>query len=54
MSDNVIKFRRPEKNPEPPQPKKPRGPMPSWLPFAVLLAIALAIYFVSKSGMIGQ
>lgn len=53
MSDNVLKFRRPEKQPEPPKPKPPRGPMPNWLPFAVLLALAFAIYFVSKSGLMG-
>lgn len=54
MSDNVLKFRRPEKKPEPPTPKGPRGPMPSWLPFAVLLALALVIYAVNQSGMIGR
>ncbi|MET0436666.1 MAG: hypothetical protein ABW043_04165 [Devosia sp.] len=53
MSDNVVKFRVPPKKPEPPQPKPPRGPMPNWLPFAVLFALALAIYFVSQSGFIG-
>jgi hypothetical protein len=45
MSDNVIRFRRPEKKPEPPV-KKPRGPVPGWVPFAVLLAVALVIYAV--------
>ncbi|WP_160297845.1 hypothetical protein [Devosia chinhatensis] len=49
MSDNVLKFRRPEKQPEPPV-KKPRGPLPAWLPFAVLLAVALVIYLVQHSG----
>ena len=45
MSDNVIRFRRPEKKPEPPV-KKPRGPVPGWVPFAVLLGVALVIYAV--------
>jgi len=45
MSENVIKFRRPEKKPEPPV-KKPRGPLPGWVPFAVLIVIALVIFFV--------
>jgi hypothetical protein len=49
MSDNVLKFRRPEKTPEPPV-KKPRGPMPGWVPFAVLVAIAVVIFFVQQGG----
>ena len=53
MSDNVVKFRRPEKQPEPPKARPPRGPMPNWLPFAVLLALAVAIYVVQRSGLIG-
>jgi hypothetical protein len=43
MSDNVIKFRRPEKQIEPPV-KKPRGPMPNWAPFALLVVLAIVIY----------
>lgn len=50
MSDNVIKFRRPEKQPEPPV-KKPRGPMPGWAPFALLVLLAIVIYaFTQFSG----
>ncbi|WP_375599462.1 hypothetical protein [Devosia sp. Naph2] len=45
MSDNVIKFRRPEKKPEPAA-KKPRGPLPGWVPFAGLLVVALVLFFV--------
>jgi hypothetical protein len=52
MSDNVIKFRRPEKKPEPPV-KKPRGPLPGWVPFAVLLAVALVIYAATQAGILG-
>jgi hypothetical protein len=52
MSDNVVKFRRIEKKPEPPV-KKPRGPAPAWVPFVVLVAIAVGIYFVQQSGMLG-
>lgn len=51
MSDNVLKFRRPEKQPEPPN-NKPRGPMPGWVPFAVLLGLALVIFFVQQSGVL--
>lgn len=53
MSDNVVKFRRPEKQPEPPKTRPPRGPMPNWLPFAVLVGLALVIYFVQRSGPAG-
>lgn len=52
MSDNVIKFRQPEKKPEP-KVKKPQGPMPGWVPFAVLVALALAIYALQQAGLIG-
>jgi hypothetical protein len=49
MSDNVIKFRRPEKKPEP-KPQRPRGPMPGWVPFVGLLVIAVVIFFVQRGG----
>jgi hypothetical protein len=44
MSDNVIKFRRPEPKREEKAPK----PKPSWMPFAVLIGIAVVIYFFTK------
>ncbi|MBD8067268.1 hypothetical protein IC608_17500 [Devosia sp. PTR5] len=50
--DNIIPFRRPEKKPEPPV-KKPRGPLPGWVPFAVLVAVAIGIYLVQQSGLFG-
>lgn len=52
MSDNVVKFRRIEKQPEPPV-KKPGGPLPDWVPFAVLVAVAVAIYAVRQTGFFG-
>ncbi|UXN74836.1 hypothetical protein N8D56_07375 [Devosia sp. A8/3-2] len=52
MSDNVVKFRRIEKQPEPPV-KKPRGPLPAWVPFLVLVAIAVVIYFIQQTGLLG-
>ena len=52
MSDNVIKFRRIEKKPEPPA-KKPRGPMPGWVPFVGLVVVAVLIYFVQRAGLLG-
>lgn len=53
MSDNVVKFRRIEKKPEPPV-KKPRGPLPGWVPFAVLVGLAVAIYFARQAGLLGS
>jgi hypothetical protein len=47
MSDNIIKFRRPEKTPEPKK-EHQRGPVPRWLPFAALFAAALVIFFVQR------
>jgi hypothetical protein len=47
MSDNVIKFRRPEKKPEP-KSERQGGPMPRWLPFVALFALALVIFFVQR------
>ena len=52
MSDNVVILRRNEKKPEPPV-KKPRGPLPGWVPFAVLVALAVAIYFARQAGWLG-
>ena len=52
MSDNVVKFRRPEKKPEPKK-ERQRGPMPGWVPFAGLLAVALVIFFVQQGGLPG-
>lgn len=47
MSDNVIKFRRPEKKPEP-KATKSKQTWPSWLPFAVLVGVAVVIYFIQN------
>jgi hypothetical protein len=47
MSDNVIKFRRPEKKPEP-KSERQRGPVPRWVPFVALFAVALIIFFVQR------
>jgi hypothetical protein len=52
MSDNVVKFRRIEKKPEPPV-KKPRGPAPPWLPFVALVLLAIGIYLIQRSGLLG-
>lgn len=50
MSENVVKFRRPEKKPEPPV-KKPRGPMPGWVPWLGLIGLAVALYAMRQAGL---
>ncbi|SEQ15063.1 hypothetical protein SAMN05428969_2203 [Devosia sp. YR412] len=52
MSENVVKFRRPEKKPEPPV-KKPRGPLPGWVPWVGLVALAVVLYGVQQGGWLG-
>jgi hypothetical protein len=52
MSENVVRFRRPEKKPEPPV-KKPRGPLPGWVPFAAIVALAIALYLMQQAGLPG-
>ncbi|MDB5615549.1 MAG: hypothetical protein JWQ22_3202 [Devosia sp.] len=49
MNENVLKFRRPEKKPEPPV-KKPRGPLPGWVPWVGLVALAVMLYVVQQGG----
>ena len=53
MSDNVVKFRKIEKKPDPKAPKPPRE-LPGWAPFAGLIALALVIYAVQNAGLIGS
>jgi hypothetical protein len=48
VSDNVIQFRRIEKAPDP-KDKKPRGPLPGWVPFAILVLVAVVIYFAQQA-----
>lgn len=52
MNENVIKFKKIEKKPEPPV-KKPRGPLPGWVPFAALVLVAVVIYGLQQARMIG-
>lgn len=52
MSDNVVKFRRKEQ-PKPPPDNRPKAPLPGWVPFAVLFALALVIFFAQRSGIFG-
>ena len=52
MSDNIIKFRKIEKKPEPKPPGRPPE-LPGWAPFAGLIALALIIYAVQSAGLLG-
>jgi len=49
MSDNIVPFRRPAPRPEPPE-RRPRGPLPGWVPFAVLVLLGIVISLVQQSG----
>lgn len=49
MSDNVVQFRRIEKKPDP-KPPRQKPPLPGWVPFAVLVAVAVVIYVLGQSG----
>jgi len=51
MSDNVVKFRKIEKVPEP-KPPRQELVLPGWVPFAVLIGLALLIYGVQQSGLL--
>lgn len=52
MSDNVVQFRRIEKKPDPKPPRqKPR--LPGWAPFVGLVAVAVVIYVLRQSGLLG-
>lgn len=57
MADNVIKFRKIEKRPEPKKPDpKPAGgtpKWPAWLPWAVIVVAAVGLTFVQLSGLLG-
>ncbi|MEO5807662.1 hypothetical protein [Devosia sp.] len=52
MSDNVIKFRKIEKKPDPKQPRK-KPELPGWLPWVGLIVVALAIYGLQRAGIFG-
>jgi hypothetical protein len=58
MADNVIKFRKIEKRPEPkkPDPRKPSGGppnWPAWLPWAVIVAAGLVYFLLAQAGILG-
>lgn len=60
MADNVIKFRKIEKKPDPKSGGAPgKGPekqpdWPAWLPWAVLIALAIALTGLQLSGLFGS
>jgi hypothetical protein len=49
MSDNVVKFRKLEKKPEPPD-EKPRRPVKNWQIWAALVVIAILLTAVQGVG----
>ena len=58
MADNVVKFRKIEKKPDPKAPQKPRPPgeppnYPGWLPWAVLVAFAIGLAVFQNPGAFG-
>lgn len=60
MADNVVKFRKIEKRPEPKSGGGPgKGPdkqpdWPAWLPWVVLVALAIGITALQQSGLLGS
>ena len=52
MTENVVKFRRPEKKPDPKPPRKPG--VPGWAPWLGLVAVAVAIYLAQQAGLLGS
>ena len=52
MTENVVKFRRPEKKPDPKPPRKPS--VPGWAPWLGLVAVAVAIYLAQQAGLLGS
>ncbi len=51
MSDNVVKFRKIKKKPEP-KPRKPFNAqqIPNWVYWALLVGVALIVYWARRSG----
>lgn len=55
MADNVVKFRKIEKKPDPKSGGGPGKPpdFPGWLPWAVLIALAIGLTALQLSGLFG-
>jgi hypothetical protein len=57
MVDNVVKFRRVDRKPEPkaPPPRGPRKPpqWPAWLPWAVIVGAAVLFTLAQNAGLLG-
>jgi hypothetical protein len=52
MTENVIKFRRPEEKPDPKPPRKPG--LPGWVPWLGLVAVSVVIYLARQAGLLGS
>lgn len=55
MADNVVKFRKIEKKPEPKAPRPPGRPpnLPGWLPWVVIVALAIGLVAAQNAGLFG-
>ena len=58
MADNVVKFRKIEKKPDPKVPPKSRPPgeppeTPAWLPWIVIVALAVGLVALQNMGIFG-
>jgi hypothetical protein len=58
MADNVVKFRKIEKKPDPKAPQQQRPPgkppsFPGWLPWVVLVVLAVVLTAVSNPAAFG-
>ena len=58
MADNVVKFRKIEKKPDPkaPQPQRPPGEppkFPAWLPWVALVVLAVGLAVLQNPGAFG-
>lgn len=58
MADNVVKFRKIEKKPEPrtPHQQRPKGEpprFPAWLPWVAIVVIAVVLTAISNPALFG-
>lgn len=52
MADNVIKFRKIEKKPDPSKPKK-KPELPGWVAWVGLIVVAIVVYGLQRAGVFG-
>lgn len=52
MADNVVKFRKIEKKPDPQKPRK-KPELPGWAVWVGLIVVAVAVYSLQRAGLFG-